>query len=166
MAAEEGYTDDVDVGYIELRIAPSQVGVANIGTVEGGAKESNGAGAAAHEIDAVMAMFQAVSACQDLNPDEDSEGEGAGMDEGGDGGFDETAPGASGWITAENMADFMDADGNLVMPGGGGPLPVIGGEVDGAAESLGELGEGAERRRAAEYDAVDGDDAAKWQRTG
>jgi len=87
------------------------------------------------------------------------------------GGFDETAPGATGWITSENMADFVDEEGNFRMPEGG---MVIGGEdeMDGDGEEggAGSLGAGAGRRRGADalVDAEDGavEDEAKWQRTG
>jgi len=118
------------------------------------------------EASAVARLYGAISACQELNPDPPSDEEG---------GFDETAPGATGWITSENMADFMDEEGNFRMPEG---AAVIGGEgdeeggegmveVDGEARTNG-LGAGAGRiRRAAEVDGGDGvTDDTKWQRTG
>lgn len=100
------------------------------------------------------ALFKAIADCQELNPDPpDGDGE--------DGEFDETAPGATGWITSENMGDFMDENGEFKMPE---EITVIGGpyEVPGA------LGEGAgHTRSAAEIDAEDGaGEDGKWQRTG
>ena len=83
-------------------------------------------------------------------------------------GFDETAPGATGWITSENMADFMDEDGNLRMPAG---ATVIGGEDENEdeGEESTTLGAGAGRRRGVEEIDV-GEEAAeedgKWRRTG
>jgi nucleotide-sensitive chloride channel 1A len=51
-------------------------------------------------------LFDALSACANLHPDPASPGS--------DEEDEEPAPGAGGWITAENMADFMDADGNFI----------------------------------------------------
>ncbi|KAF2125409.1 hypothetical protein P153DRAFT_378865 [Dothidotthia symphoricarpi CBS 119687] len=55
----------------------------------------------------IMDIFTAMNTCADLHPDPD-----ASDDDGGDD-LDETAPGASGWITAENMDEYMDEDGNF-----------------------------------------------------
>jgi nucleotide-sensitive chloride channel 1A len=104
----------------------------------------------------------AIGDCQELNPDpaeddsEDDEGQGFGGQ-----GFDETAPGATGWITSENLHEYTDADGNFKMPEG---VTVFGDEGD----DVQVLGEGAGRvRRADEVDADEGADGeAKWQRTG
>jgi chloride channel, nucleotide-sensitive, 1A len=116
--------------------------------------------------DVTRELYDAISACQDLNPDPNPEDE-------ENGGFDETAAGATGWITSENMADFMDEEGNCKIPEG---ATVIGGaeeeekEMNGHAEQEGGLGEGAGRRRGAE-ELADGEAEAdgeetKWQRTG
>lgn len=67
-------------------------------------------------------IFGAMNTCSDLHPDPDASG-----DEVGDEILDDSAPGASGWITAENMDQYMDEDGNF-------RATVIGGE---------ELGPGA-----------------------
>lgn len=88
-------------------------------------------------------IFEALSACADLHPDPDS-----GSEVGED-----TAPGAGGWITSENMQEFMDDDGNFV---GGGSLGAGAGTV-------------REREEDAEDDQVNGDGGesdTKWQRTG
>jgi nucleotide-sensitive chloride channel 1A len=98
---------------------------------------------------------------------------------GGDGNafFDETAPGATGWITSENMADFMDEDGNFRMPTG---ATVIGGDDEAGTydDADGDVGgniggAGSVRRR--DEAGLDGEDGAtgagsgdgenKWQRT-
>jgi nucleotide-sensitive chloride channel 1A len=90
-------------------------------------------------------LYDALSACADLHPDPTTPGE--------DG--EDTAPGAGGWITSENMGDFMDEDGNFVRPQG----------------SLG-AGAGTVREREEEdaaEEGVNGDGDAgetKWQRTG
>lgn len=103
-------------------------------------------------------LYEAISACQELNPDppsDDEEGEG----------FDETAPGATGWITSENMGEFVDEEGNFKMPEG---VAVIGDEEESGGRSTNGLGEGAGRTRtAAELDAGDGaeEEEGKWQRT-
>ncbi|KAF2090886.1 hypothetical protein K490DRAFT_11615, partial [Saccharata proteae CBS 121410] len=60
----------------------------------------------------IKALFGAVSACADLNPDPQSDDEDEDEDPA-------TMPGAGGWITAENMNDFMDEEGNFI---GGGAL--------------------------------------------
>ena len=64
-----------------------------------------------------QALFKAISDCQELNPDPPEDG-----DE-----VDETAPGATGWITSENMQDFLDENGELRVPEG---VPVIGEEQE------------------------------------
>jgi nucleotide-sensitive chloride channel 1A len=60
----------------------------------------------------VKTLFEALSACADLHPDPNE-------DDAAEGG--NTEPGAGGWITAENMNDFLDADGNFVAPTTLGP---------------------------------------------
>ncbi|KAI7247029.1 hypothetical protein KC343_g1532 [Hortaea werneckii] len=154
-------TADEDLEFIQLRISPT--------STSGGSEAAADAGVNGHangnsDATPVKVLYDAISACQELNPDPNPEGDDE--EEGGVGGFDETAPGATGWITSENMADFMDEDGNFRMPEG---ATVIGGEEDGDGEGADGLGAGAGRRRAAnEVDAEDGaaQDETKWQRTG
>jgi len=116
-------------------------------------------------------LFAAVSACADLHPDPSSEDE----DDGGVD-YENAAPGAGGWITAENMSQFMDEDGNFRVPeqvdDDGAVIDTEIGE-EGPEEGLERgLGMGAGRvRRAEEFaDAeeveIDGEDEAKWRRTG
>ncbi|KAF1954091.1 hypothetical protein CC80DRAFT_595240 [Byssothecium circinans] len=102
----------------------------------------------------IAEIFAAMNTCSDLHPDPDDEG----GDDGMDGILDDTAPGATGWITAENMHEFEDEEGNFR------------GTVIGE-----ELGPGAGTVRAREDDGVDvtgtnGVDGEgheeKYQRTG
>ncbi|ROV96855.1 hypothetical protein VPNG_09227 [Cytospora leucostoma] len=108
-------------------------------------------------------LFDAITACQNLHPDPVDEEDG---DDGEDytdriifeshvdgssegieglpgvlrgnatGGLPPPMPGSSGWITAENVGEFFDADGNW-----------IGGGDQDEAEDAEELGEGAGRVR-------------------
>ena len=105
-------------------------------------------------------LFEAISTCSNLHPDpaqeDDEEDDGAdrivfepnpefeavegfrGVFWGsGDGGLPPPVPGSSGWITAENVHEYFDGEGNWI---GGGA-----GEEEG-----GELGEGAGRVRGRE----------------
>ncbi|KAJ8610146.1 hypothetical protein MRB53_038753 [Persea americana] len=87
-------------------------------------------------------LFEAIGNCQELNPDPpsmaDSDEEPAMM------------PGEGGWITSENMDQFMDADGNFAMP-------------------TTSLGQGAGHARTADEldNGNDGEaeDDTKWRRT-
>ncbi|RDW84547.1 hypothetical protein BP6252_02137 [Coleophoma cylindrospora] len=112
----------------------------------------------------VQALFDAVSNCSNLHPDpmqeddemDDGEGDSRIVFEGSvgyegisglpgvvqgssSGGLPPPFPGSGGWITAENVNDYFDAEGNFI--GGSGEVEV--------------LGEGAGRVRA--RDEVDGD---------
>lgn len=132
-------------------------------------------------------LFDAITACQNLHPDplddddqDDDEEDYAdrivfesAVDgsseaiEGLPGAFRGSAsgdlpppmPGSSGWITAENVADYFDGDGNWI--GGGGDD-----DDDDPAE---ELGEGAGRVRARDeingHDGAEGDAENKRPRT-
>lgn len=129
-------------------------------------------------------LYEAIAACSNLHPDPANEGEDddeednydrivfegsteheviegfSGVLRGAaDGGLPPPMPGSGGWITAENVSEYFDEEGNWIGPGA-----EIGGEE--------ELGEGAGRTRAREeaegQDAVNGaeDDAeSKRQRT-
>jgi hypothetical protein len=105
-------------------------------------------------------LFEAISECSNLNPDpvQDGDDEDEGADGDGaqiifegdahetiegftgvfagarDGGLPPAMPGSGGWITADNVHEYFDEEGNW-----------IGGEKeDGAEEGVsGELGEGA-----------------------
>ncbi|KAM3509036.1 hypothetical protein MY10362_000825 [Beauveria mimosiformis] len=56
-----------------------------------------------------------------------------------DGGLPPPMPGSGGWITAENVGEYFDDEGNWIGPGA---------EVGGEEEDAAELGEGAGRTRA------------------
>lgn len=62
--------------------------------------------------DAVKALYEAVSNCQNLHPDPQEDGDEDSEQQPALG----TAgpPGDGGWITSENMAQFMDSNGNFV----------------------------------------------------
>lgn len=101
-------------------------------------------------------LYQAISDCSDLNPDpvdqddEDMEDAAERIVFEGDyqpvegyegvyagnagGGLPPPIPGSGGWITAENMHEFFDADGNWI---GGGNATVIGDEEEGVSDELG-----------------------------
>jgi nucleotide-sensitive chloride channel 1A len=100
----------------------------------------------------IKEIFAAMNTCADLHPDQDASG-----DEDGEDILDDSAPGASGWITAENMDEYMDENGNFTGM-------VIGGE---------ELGPGAGTVRTREEadDGANGVNGAsgheeKYHRTG
>ncbi|KAK4175161.1 regulator of volume decrease after cellular swelling-domain-containing protein [Triangularia setosa] len=85
-------------------------------------------------------LFEAISECSNLNPDpvqdgdEDDDGDGAqiifegeavegfsGVFAGArDGGLPPAMPGSSGWITAENVHEYFDGEGNWIGEGGDG----------------------------------------------
>lgn len=97
-------------------------------------------------------IFGALNTGADLHPDPNASG-----DDDDDEILDDSAPGASGWITAENMDEYMDEDGNFRGT-------VIGGE---------ELGPGAGtvRQREDGEDNVNGSNGSegheeKYHRTG
>ena len=70
--------------------------------------------ASSPETACIKDIYGAMNICADLHPDADSDDDGEDI-------LDGSAPGATGWITAENMGDFTDADGNFTGT-------VIGGE--------------------------------------
>jgi len=128
----------------------------------------------------VVAMFTALSNCSNLHPDpvhpeeEEERGGGSRLFQAGlafpgatDGGLPPAMPGSGGWITAENMSEFIDEEGNWIA-GEEGAEPE---EGDEGHESLGP-GAGTVRTRegvghqdggggGAEGEA----DETKWRRT-
>ena len=129
----------------------------------------------------VQSIFTALSDCSNLHPDptDDEEMDGiagglagsrlyhAGMLTGGDsdGGLPPPMPGSGGWITAENMHEFVDENGDWVDDEAGQD-----GEGEGDADVLvgsgdeqRSLGPGAGTVRGREEEDGDGD--GKWQRT-
>lgn len=151
-------TADEDLDYMQLRIIPSaEPGMQHEHSAA--STQANGQS----DMQPVTELYNAISACQELNPDPHLEDEG----EGGVGnGFDETIPGATGWITSENLADFTDHYGNIRLTEG---VSVIHGPEDGSEledQAAMGLGEGAGRRRGQEEVAEEDLEETKWQRTG
>lgn len=119
----------------------------------------------------VQALFNALSDCANLHPDpvdEDDEADEAsrlfraGLAIPGDssGALPPPMPGSAGWITAENMHEFFDEDGNWIPQDEDEPTTEV------PAEPLGP-GAGSVRVREdgpADADA-NGDEETKWQRT-
>ena len=122
----------------------------------------------------VQALFNALSNCSNLHPDpvnEDDEDEDgsrlirSGLVMPGDtsGGLPPPMPGSGGWITAENMHEFVDENGDFIKDGDDDND--MSGEEGTAAVEL--LGPGAGTLRTRDDSAQDGDDVeeSKWQRT-
>ena len=152
--SDSSNTADEDIQFIQLRIIPTSIETHSSAHEDAEPPQPNG-----HSTQfPAQALFKAISDCQELNPDRDP------SDEEGEEGLDETAPGATGWFTSENMEDFVDENGDFSFLRGG---PVVGAEDEGGTSEP--LGEGAgHARTAAEVDGADGDEGeeAKWQRTG
>ncbi|KAK5654783.1 hypothetical protein OQA88_6819 [Cercophora sp. LCS_1] len=143
----DGGAGDDDFGTVELTLIPPAPTSPPEG-IESGASDAS-------------KLFEAVSECSNLNPDplgedEEEEDEGRIIFEGehealegysavyagaNDGGLPPPLPGSGGWITADNVHEFFDADGNW-----------IGGEEEGVSGELGE-GAGTVRRREEEDEA-------------
>lgn len=88
-----------------------------------------------------MSLFHAMSACADLNPDPASPASDT----------EDTIPGAGGWITSDNMHEFIDEDGNFTS---GGALGAGAGTIRFRDEELvGDLNENDE------------EEDTKWRRT-
>lgn len=118
----------------------------------------------------VQALFNSLSDCANLHPDPVIEGDEeesgsrlirSGLAIPGDdsGGLPPPMPGSGGWITAENMHEFIDEDGNWIE---GDNEDRSGDQAD---RSLGP-GAGTVRSRDDEGDGGENGTAeAKWQRT-
>jgi chloride channel, nucleotide-sensitive, 1A len=131
----ETVNDDDDIEIVEVTVLPPQY-----------ATDSPDAAC-------IKEIYLAMNTCADLHPGPDDSDEGEEEDE--------TAPGATGWITAENMDDYLDEEGNFR------------GRVFGDAEGEEDLGPGAGTVRQREEtgeehtNGVNGTEAdSKWQRTG
>lgn len=55
----------------------------------------------------IKEIYNAMNTCADLHPDPNA------SDDDGVDLLDDSAPGASGWITADNMDEYMDENGNF-----------------------------------------------------
>ncbi|OAA71476.1 hypothetical protein ISF_02027 [Cordyceps fumosorosea ARSEF 2679] len=128
--------------------------------------------------DAASKLYEAVAACSNLHPDpaadedadEDEDNNDRIVFEGehealegfsgvlrgaADGGLPPPMPGSGGWITADNVGEYFDEEGNWIGPGA-----EVGGEEEGEGA---ELGEGAGRTRA--RDEVEAQDAVNGHGT-
>lgn len=122
--------------------------------------------------DQVEQLFSALSACADLHPDATSNSDIDIGDEAANNtdqepmytqidGLPPPMPGSGGWITAENVGEFFDEEGNF--RGGGGSL----GEGAGVVRRRDE----EEEQEEADGNGVEGDrdgegEETKWRRTG
>ena len=94
----------------------------------------------------IKEIFSAMNTCADLHPDPDADDDGGDLEE------DLSAPGASGWITAENIDQYVDEEGNFSGM-------VIGEELGPGAGTV------RQRDDTEGTNGVNGDDT-KWSRTG
>ncbi len=178
-ALDQGSLEDEEPESISLTVIPTASAPPQQATTRGGTTEMDVEGEEEKEQTPVLAMFNALSACSNLHPDpvedgdDDEENGGqsrlfsAGLAFPGarDGGLPPAMPGSGGWITAENMHEFVDEEGNWI----GGDDEEAGGVT--AEEGTG-LGPGAGTVRARVGEGGNGDtadaeeDETKWRRTG
>ncbi|KAL8391965.1 hypothetical protein RB595_002252 [Gaeumannomyces hyphopodioides] len=165
---QDGGADDETYDTVELTIIPPPPAAAT-STTDDATPPATAAPSRNAPKSEAAALFAAISACAELHPDpadadDDDDEDGAhgyeiddrvvfeaadgfapasGVFRGAaDGGLPPPMPGSSGWITADNVADYFDADGNWI----GGP------------GVSGELGEGAGRVRGRDEAEAEGDD--------
>lgn len=147
-------TADDDIETLELLVTP-----APIQTTDAVTNESDD-GRARTQHSSAQALYAAVSACADLHPDPDESDDG----EGGFGGDEEqTMPGAGGWITSENMHEFVDENGEFRMPAADGVAGTSLGAGAGTVRTADQFGDADED--ADDHGNGDGDES-KWRRTG
>lgn len=161
--------DGDEEGSVSLSVIPSAAGA---NTQE---EDTEAEGEEGDEREEAQEIFEALSACAELHPDRDPMDEGGlgggggwgifdGADEGGQGegetgngayeqvsgqGLPPPMPGSGGWITAENMGEMLDEEGNLRGLGEGA----------GRVRDRGEAEEGEDGER------EDEDGEGKWRRT-
>lgn len=159
-----GDEEDIEPESISLTIVPTA------------SAPPQAAGSDALEIEAepeqtpAQALFNALSNCSNLHPDpvedDDESAQGSRLIQAGlaiplggeDTGLPPPMPGSGGWITAENMHEFVDENGNWIEGAG---------DEDEEDAPLGP-GAGTVRPRDEDDDGdvpIDGDES-KWQRTG
>ncbi|KAL4790009.1 regulator of volume decrease after cellular swelling-domain-containing protein [Aspergillus venezuelensis] len=123
----------------------------------------------------IQKLYDAVSACANLHPDpieEEEDGAGGAFASGlvfpgasasAESDLPPPVDGSSGWITADNMHEFFDEEGNWIGEGDGPGFPGMGGGLG--------PGAGTVREREGDDEGVDGDagegegDETKWRRT-
>lgn len=133
-------TADEDLETLELLVTPSAPTPATTEATQERSEEQR-------TESSIIALYAAVSACADLHPDPDED------EEQGDAMDMDTAPGAGGWITSENMHEFVDENGEFRMPQALGAGAGVVRTADDAQFEDG-LEDGAE------------EDDGKWRRTG
>lgn len=120
----------------------------------------------------IQALFTALSDCSNLHPDPDDDDEqeqgsrimhaGLAMPGMSDGSLPPPMPGSRGWITAENMHEFLDEDGNFIMDDGEEEEDDPNEPADEHKDDLGP-GAGSVRPRT-DDDTADRGEETKWQR--
>lgn len=183
--------DDDEEDSITLTVVPTQTPTAS----EPGQTPADGDGQGQEqgeeEVSPIQMFYNAVSACSNLHPDpvlpgdEDYDVEGDGDEEEGAGegegeeddaavqtGLPPPMPGSSGWITAENMHEYFDEEGNWIAGGQEPSFPLgpgagtvrqrdesgIDGDGDGDGDDDGDAGNAA-----GHGDGLN--EETKWQRT-
>ncbi|KAL2824015.1 regulator of volume decrease after cellular swelling-domain-containing protein [Aspergillus cavernicola] len=117
-------------------------------------------------------LYAAVSACSNLHPDpveDNEEGGGGGAFASGlvfpgageGGGLPPPVDGSSGWITADNMHEFFDEEGNWIGGGEGLSLPGLGP----GAGTVRERDEDGDERIDDVEEGDGADEETKWRRT-
>ena len=151
MVTSDGFDDHDPDGSLSLTLIPTS---ATQGHLSGPDEH------VAAQREPILALFDALSACANLHPDpvspsssiDDQTGDvndGPVIDYGSQDGLPPPMPGSGGWITAENMGQFFDEEGNW-LGGGLGPGAGMVRErevdlnVDGAEEA--EDGDGEETK--------------------
>lgn len=176
----DGGADDDDFETVELTLIPPTSTSATEATTETKEEEAEPTIGKKQPDNEATKLYKAISACSDLNPDPVEEGdeddeydddrivfEGDAIEGfqgvfagSSSGGLPPPMPGSGGWITAENVHEYFDEDGNWI----GGDEQVedeIEGEQEGGVS--GELGEGAGtvRRREDVEDSAGGEGGEK-----
>lgn len=166
-SVEDAGDEDLEPESISVTIVPTAAAPPDVASERDPAEDKP-------EQTPVSAMFTALSNCSNLHPDphddeEDEDGQGSRLFQAGlalpgteDGGLPPAMPGSGGWITAENMHEFVDENGNWIETQ----------DEEGGVENAEDapLGPGAGNIRTRE-EATDGQedetgtDEAKWRRT-
>ena len=120
----------------------------------------------------VEQLFRALSACADLHPDHDLDSDFDLQDDGPNedlaavytqvDGLPPPMPGSGGWITAENVRDYVNEEGNYTRTGEG--LGEGAGRVRGRHEDDEEALEGVDGNGLEDHEG-EGEET-KWRRTG
>ena len=115
----------------------------------------------------IQDLFSAVSACANLHPDPASPSSSAADGVEGEeppaiayesvDGLPPAMPGSGGWITADNMHEFFDEEGNWRGEGLGPGAGIVRGRDEEDEEEAQTNGDG---------ESADGPDETKWRRTG